>query len=101
MGVEGTACPGYNCGCGSCGLWGFLERRPGTREGVVEEQQAPNGEEMLKDRETPVLKETADLVPWLSRRSHVFFHGTYDVELAGSGVSGGKPCGYGAFADAL
>ena len=39
-------------------------------------------EELLKDRETPVLKQRLILVTGIFSGSSCIFHGTYDVELA-------------------
>ena len=39
-------------------------------------------EEMLKDKATPVLKETADRIPGTAYSADVCVDGPYDVELA-------------------
>ena len=102
MGVEGTASPeaiiqaveaaGY--GASKKGAPGAAAKAGGSGGAGA----AGDAEELLKDRETPVLKQQTDLVTGIFSGSHVFFHGTYDVGLAGSGVVGRQPCGHGSAA---
>ncbi len=54
------------------------------------------GEDMLKDRETPALKAQALVFIDISFSAHVLFDGQYDVGMAGAGISGGESRGHGA-----
>ncbi len=82
MGVEGTASSQdiieavVNAGYGAS-LKGATKNAGGG---------ASDYEDMLKDKETPLLKKTAHRFPLPADPSHVFFHGTYDVGLAAAAL---------------
>ena len=97
MGVEGTASPeaviaaveaaGYGASCKGRGA--------GTSSGSGNGGSGSGAEaDLLEDTETPVLKKR---LIW----SIIFFHGAYDVGMAGAGSYGGQPRGHGTFAVAL
>ena len=87
MGVEGTASPEAIIQAVEAAGYGASQKEAGRQKaGGLEAGAAEDAEELLKDQETPVLKQRLIVFPWIFDRSHVFFHGTYDVGLAASGM---------------
>ena len=86
MGVEGTASPEA------------IIQAVETAGYGASKKGAPGAAAVKGPGDSGIEAET-DLVTGIFSSSHVFFHGTHDVELAGSGVDGRKPYRYGAAAD--
>jgi len=88
MGVEGTASSSEIIEAVQAAGYGAsvkgVEKADGSGNSTLYDESA------LEDHETPVLKKRL-----VSSGSHVFFHGTYDVELAASGFLQRKSCGDG------
>ena len=92
MGVEGIASPEA-----SLQRWRRWVRRLGKGTGQNSQTMSASAqEEMLKDKETPVLRRRLIAVPLFSDPHDVRIHGTYHVELAPAGGAGREPCGPGA-----
>ena len=81
MGVEGTAGSGEIIkAVQDAGYGASLKGASG------EQISASAAEEALEDHETPDAETKADRICRLSACADVFFHGTYDVGLASSGM---------------
>ena len=92
MGVEGTASPAEIIAAVEEAGYGASEKGTAHEAGRAGGMSIADAEGSLNaENETP-----ADRVPVLSHPAYVFFNGPYDVELAGSFIPGGKPCGHGA-----
>ena len=94
MAVEGTASPASIIKAVKDAGYGAKEK------GNEAEKRSNEAEDALEDHETPKLKETGSIGHFFAD-PHVFFHGTYDVELENSGVVWRKSCGNGIAAVTL
>ena len=95
MGVEGNADPREVMRAVEEAGYGIEEKKKAGDQKNRSDNSAV--EDALLDRETPVLKEIVR-ISWIFDRAYVFFHGDYDVGLAGAKVFGRKSCSYGTFA---
>ena len=91
MGVEGTATEQEIIKAVKDAGYGASKKGEGAAK--VQPAQALAGEDMLKDRETPVLKRR--LIASVG-----FLHGTYDVGMAGPGIHERQSCNDGTVTDA-
>ena len=93
---------GHHPGSGSGGVWGLKERSAGRGSESWRFWRCRSrwecGRAVKGPGDSGIEAET-DLVTGIFSGSHVFFHGTYDVELAGSGVDGRQPYCHGSAAD--
>ena len=85
MGVEGTAAPQEIIRAVENAGYGAAEKKRGGA-GTAGAAEVMPQEDMLKDRETPLLKKETGDFGRLSGSADVFFHGTYDVGMAAAGV---------------
>ena len=89
MGVEGTASEQDIVKAVTDAGYGASKKgskaAENTKNGSSAAGSSFGDEELLKDRETPVLKEKTAVIAGVFNCPDVFFHGAYDVGLAASG----------------
>ena len=95
MGVEGTATDQEIVNAVFAAGYGAAPK------GAKKEQTAAEEEEALKRPRDTETAQASDRIGHLSCRADVFFHGTYDVGLAGTGCHERQSCGNGNVADAF
>ena len=93
---------GHHPGSRSSGVWGLKERSAGRGSESRQCRRCRSCWECggaVKGPGDSSIEAETDLVTGIFSSSHVFFYGTHDVELAGSGVDGRKPYCHGSAAD--